>query len=81
MVLWGAFVRASGAGAGCGNHWPLCDGEVLPRSPDLNKLIEFTHRAMTGIDGILVVIMVVWAFRVFPRGHGVRLGATLSSVS
>ena len=80
VVLWGAYVRATGAGAGCGNHWPLCDGEVVPRSPDLNKLIEFTHRAMTGIDGILVVIMVVWAFRTFPRGHAVRLGATLSSV-
>ena len=80
VVLWGAFVRASGAGAGCGNHWPLCDGEVLPRSPDLNKLIEFTHRAMTGIDGILVLILVVWAFRAFPRGHTVRLGATLSGI-
>jgi heme A synthase len=80
VVLWGAFVRASGAGAGCGNHWPLCDGEVVPRSPDLNKLIEFTHRAMTGIDGILVLILVVWAFRAFPRGHTVRLGATLSGI-
>jgi heme A synthase len=80
VVLWGAFVRASGAGAGCGNHWPLCDGEVVPRSPDLNKLIEFTHRAMTGIDGILVLILVVWAFRAFPRGHTVRLGAALSGL-
>ena len=80
VVLWGAFVRASGAGAGCGNHWPLCNGEVLPQSPGVKTLIEFTHRAMTGIDGILVVILVVWAFRAFPRGHAVRLGATLSSV-
>jgi heme A synthase len=80
VVLWGAFVRASGAGAGCGNHWPLCDGEVVPLAPDLNKLIEFTHRAMTGLDGILVLIMVVWAFRAFPRGHAVRLGASLSGV-
>lgn len=80
VVLWGAYVRAVGAGAGCGNHWPLCDGEIIPLSPDANKLIEFTHRAMTGIDGILVVLLVFWAFRAFPRGHAVRLGATLSGV-
>ena len=55
VVLWGAYVRATGAGAGCGNHWPLCNGEVVPQSPGLKTLIEFTHRAMTGIDGVLVV--------------------------
>ena len=80
VVLWGAYVRATGAGAGCGNHWPLCNGEVLPQSPSVKTLIEFTHRAMTGIDGIVVVALVAWAFRAFPRGHAVRLGATLSAI-
>jgi heme A synthase len=80
VVLWGALVRATGAGAGCGNHWPLCNGVVLPQSPGIKTVIEFTHRAMTGLDGIVVVILVVWAFRAFPRGHTVRLGATLSGV-
>ena len=80
VVLWGAYVRATGAGAGCGNHWPLCNGEVLPQSPSVKTLIEFTHRAMTGIDGIVVTALVVWAFRAFPRGHAVRLGATLSAI-
>ena len=28
VILWGAFVRATGSGAGCGSHWPLCNGEV-----------------------------------------------------
>jgi heme A synthase len=85
VVLWGAYVRASGAGAGCGNHWPLCNGEVLPASPAAQTLIEFTHRAMSGIDGILILFLLVWAFRVFPRsvfprGHAARLGAVLSCV-
>jgi heme A synthase len=80
VVLWGAYVRASGAGAGCGNHWPLCNGDVLPQSPSVKTLIEFTHRAMTGIDGVLVILLLVWAFRAFPRLHPVRLGATLSSI-
>jgi len=80
VVLWGAYVRAVGAGAGCGNHWPLCDGEVIPQSPSLHKLIEFTHRATTGLDGILVLILAIWAFRAYPKGHRVRLGATLTSI-
>ncbi len=80
VVLWGALVRATGAGAGCGNHWPLCNGEVVPQSPGIKTVIEFTHRAMTGLDGFLVLALVVWAFRAFPRGHAVRLGATLSGI-
>jgi heme A synthase len=80
VVLWGAFVRATGAGAGCGKHWPLCNGEMLPRSPGLNTVIEFTHRVTSGIDLLLVALLVYWALRVFPRGHAVRLGAVLSGV-
>jgi heme A synthase len=80
VVLWGAFVRATGSGAGCGKHWPLCNGEMLPRSPSLNTIIEFTHRATSGIDLALVALLVFWAYRAFPRQHAVRLGAALSAV-
>ena len=44
VILWGAVVRATGSGAGCGSHWPLCNGEVVPRSPSVATLIEITHR-------------------------------------
>jgi heme A synthase len=80
VVLWGAFVRATGSGAGCGNHWPACNGEVIPRTPTLATLIEYTHRATSGIDLLLVALLVLWAFRVFPRGHDARFGAMLSAV-
>jgi heme A synthase len=80
VVLWGAFVRATDSGAGCGNHWPLCQGEITPRSPTLATLIEFTHRATSGIDLLLVALLLVWAFRAFPKHHPARLGAALSSV-
>ena len=33
VIVWGAYVRASGSGAGCGNHWPLCNGVVVPNAP------------------------------------------------
>ncbi len=78
VVLWGALVRATGSGAGCGNHWPLCNGEVTPVSPGIHTIIEFTHRAMTGIDTPLVALLLIWAFRAFPRQHPVRLAAVLS---
>jgi len=79
VVLWGAYVRASGSGAGCGNHWPLCNGEVVPASPALQTIIEFTHRAMSGIDGIAILALLVWTWRVFPRSHPARAGAALSA--
>ncbi len=79
VVLWGAFVRATGSGAGCGKHWPLCNGEMLPPSPSLNTIIEFTHRVTSGIDLALVALLVMSAFRAFPPRHAVRLGAALSA--
>ncbi|PWU06903.1 MAG: cytochrome oxidase assembly protein [Terriglobia bacterium] len=80
VVLWGAYVRATGSGAGCGNHWPLCNGVVVPPSPALSTIIEFTHRATSGLDVLLVAVLIVWAFRVSPPAHAVRLGSVLSGV-
>jgi heme A synthase len=78
VILWGAYVRASGSGAGCGSHWPLCNGEVLPRAREIETLIEFSHRLTTGLAGLLVVGLVIAAFRAFPKRHPARLGAVLS---
>jgi cytochrome c oxidase assembly protein subunit 15 len=78
VVAWGAFVRATGSGAGCGKHWPACNGEVVPRSPRLETVIEFTHRATSGVAILLLAALAVWAFRSFPRGHPVRKGAIAS---
>jgi len=80
VVLWGAFVRATGSGAGCGNHWPLCNGGVTPHAPSLQTVIEFTHRVTSGLDLVLVGVLVYGAFRAFPRGHLARRGAVLSGV-
>ena len=78
VILWGAFVRASGSGAGCGGHWPLCNGVVIPQAPQVQTLIEFTHRLMSGLSLILVVGLFIWAFRAYPKRHPARLGASLS---
>lgn len=80
VVLWGAYVRATGSGAGCGSHWPLCNGEVVPRAPQIETMIEFTHRLTSGVALLLVVGMLVWAIRAYPGGHRVRGGAWASMV-
>lgn len=78
VILWGAFVRATGSGAGCGSHWPSCNGEILPRAPAIETMIEFAHRATSGIALLLVAGLVIWAFRSYPKGHHLRQAAALS---
>jgi heme A synthase len=80
VVLWGAFVRATGSGAGCGNHWPLCNGQVVPAAPQVETLIELSHRLTSGVALIGVLILLIWAFRAYPRRHPVRWGAVVSAV-
>ena len=67
VILWGAYVRASGSGAGCGAHWPLCNGVVIPRAPALETIVELTHRATSGVALLLVVGQLAWARRIAPR--------------
>lgn len=75
VILWGAYVRISYSGDGCGEHWPKCNGEFVPNLSSGKTLIEFSHRATSGIALLLVVALAVWAFRAFPRGSIVRKGA------
>lgn len=74
VILWGALVRATGSGAGCGSHWPLCNGEVVPLAPRIETIIEFTHRLMSGLSLISILVLAIWAFRAYGKGHPVRFG-------
>jgi heme a synthase len=80
VILWGAFVRASGSGAGCGDHWPLCDGSLIPPTPALTTLIELFHRATSGVALILIALLFVRARRAFPVGHMARTASGASLV-
>jgi len=79
-ILWGALVRATGSGAGCGNHWPLCNGQVLPLAPRIDTIIEFTHRTMTGGATVLVRGLLVWTFRATTKGQAARAAAAVATV-
>ncbi|MDX2269070.1 MAG: COX15/CtaA family protein [Bryobacter sp.] len=63
VILFGAWVRISGSGAGCGNHWPTCEGEVIPTALSVEKTIEFTHRLTSGLSGFLGIGLLVAAWR------------------
>jgi cytochrome c oxidase assembly protein subunit 15 len=80
VILWGAYVRATGSGAGCGAHWPLCDGRIIPRSLGTATLIEYSHRLTSGIALISVVLVWVWVRRVVPAAHPARRGALMTVV-
>jgi heme a synthase len=72
VILWGAFVRATGSGAGCGGHWPMCNGEVVPRSPSTATLIELSHRATSGTAFFAVMLLGYVTFRATHVGHPAR---------
>lgn len=79
VILWGAYVRVSFSGDGCGANWPLCGGgQLIPQQMATPRLIEFTHRAMTGVDVIAAIALVVWAFFAFAKPNSVRRYASLS---
>jgi heme A synthase len=79
VILWGALVRATGSGAGCGSHWPTCNGEIIPQPKAVETAIEFTHRMMSGAAMLMVLAMLIGGFRLYPKGHLVRRGVVLSS--
>jgi len=78
VILWGTLVRATGSGAGCGNHWPLCNGTVLQHSARVDTLIEFTHRITSGLSFFSVVGLLAWTFFGTVRGHLARAAAVAS---
>lgn len=80
VIVWGAVVRATGSGAGCGSHWPLCNGDVVPLSPTTGTIIEFVHRVTSGGAMLLSLGLAVWARRLYPAGHQVRRWAGIAFV-
>jgi cytochrome c oxidase assembly protein subunit 15 len=78
VILWGTLVRATGAGAGCGNHWPLCNGTVLQHAASINTLIEFTHRVTSGLSLLAVLGLLLWTWTATERGHLARIASVAS---
>ncbi|HEV2465268.1 MAG TPA: COX15/CtaA family protein [Acidobacteriaceae bacterium] len=80
VILWGAAVRATGSGNGCGDHWPLCNGSVFEHHPTVASMIEYAHRATSGVDLVAVIGLLVWTFRGTAKGHLARIAAVASLI-
>ncbi len=80
VIVWGAYVRTTGSGAGCGSHWPLCNGEFLPTTPQTQTVIEFTHRVTSGVSLVLVAIFLIWCWRRTAKGDWPRYSAVAAAL-
>jgi len=80
VIVWGAYVRATGSGAGCGSHWPLCNGQFLPTTPQTHTIIEFTHRVTSGLSLVLVAILLIWCWRRTGKGGWARYSAVAAAM-
>ena len=78
VILFGAVVRITGSGAGCGQHWPTCHGEIAHLPERLETVIELSHRVTSGLSLILVAVLWVACRRVLPGGHLARKAAGFS---
>jgi len=78
VILWGAWVRISHSGNGCGDHWPMCQGELIPEFKDSKTWVEYTHRLMSGVYGLIVI----YIFYFFQRNKNKysKQSVTLSGV-
>jgi cytochrome c oxidase assembly protein subunit 15 len=80
VILWGSIVRATGSGAGCGEHWPLCNGTVIQHSPQMETIIELTHRVTSGIALMAMISLLVWTFRTTAKRHLARAAVVAATV-
>lgn len=66
VIVWGAWVRISHSGDGCGNSWPLCDGALFPKEAETKTWIEYFHRLTSGFYGIVVMHLFYLTRKYFP---------------
>lgn len=75
LIVFGAIVRISGSGMGCGDHWPRCFGRWFPPMDQPTLVIEWTHRLLAAITVGMVALLVIAALRKrAERGVGGRGG-------
>src|SRR5206468_10470269 len=63
LIVLGAIVRITGSGLGCGDHWPLCNGHLLPPLDDIGTVIEWSHRLVAALLSVLVLALAVMDWR------------------
>jgi cytochrome c oxidase assembly protein subunit 15 len=69
LIVWGGYVTLGGYGLGCGTFWPTCNGAIIP-TLSWPALVEYVHRLLTIVTGILLLTstVLVWAMKPRPVG-------------
>ena len=75
VIIWGAWVRISHSGDGCGDTWPLCHGQLIPEAQRGKTWVEYGHRLMSGIYGWVVLYFYWVARKLYPKDHFARKAA------
>jgi heme A synthase len=69
LITFGALVRVTDSGLGCGNSWPLCNGTVIPPLDNLTAWVEWSHRLIAILIGLLGIGMLVLAVRGYQKNN------------
>jgi heme a synthase len=78
MLLMGAIVTKTGAGKGCGNSWPFCQGQLIPASLPLETVLEYSHRLISGGVGCLILLLAIWSCRRYKTDRRVKILSCMS---
>lgn len=78
ITLMGSIVTTTDSGDGCGNSWPLCYGKILPPQPQMETIIEYSHRIVSSLLGIMVIILAIWAWKKLSHMRETKVLAFLS---
>lgn len=78
ILLGGALVTKTDSGMGCGNSWPLCNGELIPSEITMELVIELAHRVVSGVVGILVLVLSFWSWKTIGHIRETKFLALLS---
>lgn len=81
VIVWGAWVRISHSGDGCGASWPLCHDEFIPVAATEGKTwVEYLHRVTSGIYGIIIFVQFFWGRKLFAKAHPVQFWLWMSLI-
>lgn len=71
VIVWGAWVRISHSGDGCGASWPLCHDQLVPLQTETvgKTWIEYLHRLTSGLYGVVVLVQFFWGRKIFEKDH------------
>lgn len=80
VLIMGGTVTKTDSGDGCGTDWPLCHGKLIPTNPSVETMIEYSHRVVSGFEGLLIIALAIWTFIAVKHRVDVKIFAFLAFI-